>query len=149
MRYGCFCSRTRDRAPALLIRSPARNQYDPDFFLSPDQTSATRHVYEQHRPSCDVRETQRDLTFFPPNEGGPVQRGEHFWVRSRVELTLEALACHPRTAQERIRAPWNVVFFFVFFFCFSFLPCFLSLLKSSFRTSITHARTTKHLKTPS
>ena len=52
--------------------------------------------------------------------GEPGRRGDHFWVRSRVELNLEALACHPRTSKERTRAPWNVFFLsfhvFVFFF---------------------------------
>ena len=46
------------------------------------------------------------------NGGEPGRRGDHFWVRSRIELNLEALACYPRTSKERVRASWNVCLFF-------------------------------------
>ena len=53
----------------------------------------------------------------------PGRRGDHFGVRS----SLDALACHPRTSKERIRAPWNVLSFFsffpfLFFFALLFFP---------------------------
>ena len=75
----------------------------------------------------------------------------HFWVRSRVELNFEALACHLRTTEERIRAPTLGTFSFLFFFRF-FLLCFFYPFKTSFRTkqhTLLLAQTAIHQKTPS
>ena len=80
--------------------------------------------------------------------GEPGRRGDHFWVRSRVELNLEALACYPRTSKEPTRAPWNV-FFHSFHFSFSFSLFFFPFQKPSFRTNITLHEPLYITKTPS
>ena len=105
-----FC----DLASVLVFRSQSRNQCDPDFsvrILRSNISATNSFAFKEPSPP----------NFFS-NRGEPVRRGDHFWVRSKVELKLEALARHPRTLKERIRVPRNVFFFFyVFFSCFVFL----------------------------
>ena len=65
----------------------------------------------EYQPSVIIEKHSSIPPFFSSaNWGEPGRRGDHFRVRSRVELNLEALACYPRTSKERVRAPWNVFF---------------------------------------
>ena len=124
-----FYSRFFDRAPGLPIHSPSGNQCDPDFSVRVLRSSIGL-------PICSPSRNQLDPTFFLQT-GESVRRVDHLWVRSRVDVHLDfvALACHPRTTDERIYALALGTCFFAFsffVFCFSFF--FLSLFKSSFRT---------------
>ena len=121
----------------LLIRSPSRNQCDPDFSVRVLRSSigATN--------SFAFREPTRP-NFFSEQGRTCTTR------RSRVELNLEALACHPNTTEERIRAPWNVFFFFPFFpFFFSLVFCIPFKVVLPYKHHISHAQTTIHIKIPS
>ena len=65
-------------------------------FFYPDRTDTTHCVYERiSAASWSSRSTIRS-NFFSPNWGEPLRRGDHFWVRSRVDVHLNfaALACH-------------------------------------------------------
>ena len=63
-----FCSRARDRAPALLNCSPARNQCDPDcLFLSLSRTGPVLRAFAYERilaASRLSRNTARSHLFF-------------------------------------------------------------------------------------
>ena len=80
---------------------------------------------------------------FASNGRELVRRSDHFWVRSRVELNFEALTCHPRTTDERIRAPALGTCVFLSFFVF-FRFFFLYPFKSRPSYKVSHSKCTNH-----
>ena len=94
----------------------------PYFFLSLNRTGSVLRAIStnEHRPPRDHQEKQLHPTFLPPNGREPGRRGDHFRVRSRVELNVEALAYQPRTRRSA-SARLGTFFFFLRFFCLVFV----------------------------
>ena len=122
-------------AKLFAFREPIRSRF---VFVtrSPSSNSVETHTIQIFCSRFCERASIRSPSgnhLHPPFSlagGEPGRRGDHFWVRSRVELNLEALACHPKTTKERTRAPWNVFSFFSFFAFFSlYFFVFLSSLR--------------------
>ena len=137
----------------LLIRSLARNQSNIYLYISllePDRTGSTCHVYKRTSAVSRLSGNTTGSNLFLLSELGRICTTRRR-VRSRVELNLEALACHPRTKEEYIRAPWNVCFyFFLLFFAFFRLVFFIPFkVVLPYKHYISRAQTLYILKTPS
>ena len=107
------------RASVLLVRSPSRNQCDPEFSV---RVFVSEHQFVRLQGTISTH-------LFSLAGGEPGRRGDHFWVMSRVELNLEALACHPRTSKSA-PARLGTFFFLSFHFSFSFSFVFFPLSKA-------------------